>query len=77
MATLGNRNESDDDLNEMLEDLFAAVIQATDPGEPGRAIHMPFRFLPSQKVGKVKLTKNLKNWSHNFFLFSGILDITK
>lgn len=49
LTTLANREESED-LNEMLEDLFASVIQATDPTDANRAIHMAFRFLPSQKV---------------------------
>ena len=49
LTTLANRDESED-LNEMLEDLFSAVIIATDPSDPARQVHMAFRFLPSQKV---------------------------
>ena len=51
--TLGSREESEDDnLTEMLEDLFAGVVLATDPLDPARQIHQAFRLLPSKKVGK-------------------------
>ena len=50
-ATLGSREESEEDnLTEMLEDLFAGVILATDPLDPSRQIHLAFRLLPSKKV---------------------------
>lgn len=49
--SLGNREESDDsDGNEMLEELFAMVIQATDPADGNRPLHLAFRLLPSQTV---------------------------
>ena len=51
VAALGTREESEEnDVQEMLEDLFAAVIVATDPGEGSRPWHLAFRLLPSQKV---------------------------
>ncbi|XP_059081440.1 protein polybromo-1-like isoform X3 [Tigriopus californicus] len=47
--SLGNREESDDsEGNEMLEELFAMVIQATDPADGNRPLHLAFRLLPSQ-----------------------------
>ena len=50
-ATLGSREESEEDnVTEMLEDLFAGVILATDPLDPNRQIHLAFRLLPSKKV---------------------------
>eukprot|EP00095_Tigriopus_kingsejongensis_P009080 maker-scaffold742_size103727-snap-gene-0.20 protein:Tk09080 transcript:maker-scaffold742_size103727-snap-gene-0.20-mRNA-1 annotation:"protein polybromo-1 isoform x2" len=50
VISLGNREESEDsELMEMLEELFAAVIQGTDPGDGNRQIHLAFRLLPSQK----------------------------
>ena len=53
VAALGNREDSDEgDLQEMLEDLFAAIIVACDSGEGARPWHLAFRFLPSQKVNK-------------------------
>ena len=53
LATLSNREESDEnDVVEMLEELFAAVVEAKDPND-GRSLHMQFRFLPSQKVLKL------------------------
>lgn len=51
-VALGNRSEESEDsseLSEMLEDLFASVMQATDPGDPDRLLHLMFRLLPSQK----------------------------
>lgn len=50
-ATLGNREESEDNdmLGEMLEDLFAAVMEGTDPSDHDRLLHLMFRLLPSQK----------------------------
>ena len=51
VTSLGSREESEDsDLQEMLEDLFAAVIIASDPGEGSRPWHLSFRLLPSPKV---------------------------
>ena len=50
MTSLANREGSDEsELNEILEDLFAAVITATDPADSTRVIHTVFRLLPSQK----------------------------
>ena len=49
-ATLGNREESDEnDMAEMLEDLFASVMTLMDTTDPERPLHLMFRLLPSQK----------------------------
>lgn len=49
-ATLGDREESEEgELNEMLEDLFGAVMTATDTQDSTRPINLVFRLLPSQK----------------------------
>ena len=51
MTTLANREESEEgDLTEMLEDLLAVIMTASDPSDPSRSLHHPFRLLPSQKV---------------------------
>jgi hypothetical protein len=48
---LGTREESEEgDLSDLLEDLFAAVMTATDPTDPTRVLNLVFRLLPSQKV---------------------------
>ena len=48
---MGSREESEEDnITEMLEDLFAGVILATDPLDPSRQIHLAFRLVPSKKV---------------------------
>ena len=49
---LGNREESggeDNELGEMLEELFASVMTVTDAADPDRLLHLMFRLLPSQK----------------------------
>ena len=49
-ATLGNREESEEnDMAEMLEDLFASVMTVMDTTDPERPLHLMFRLLPSQK----------------------------
>jgi protein polybromo-1 len=49
-VTLGNREESEEgELMDMLEDLFGAVMQATDTSDTTRPINLMFRLLPSQK----------------------------
>ncbi len=50
-VSLGNREESgeDGDMADMLEDLYAAVIEVTDPSDSERPLHLMFRLLPSQK----------------------------
>jgi hypothetical protein len=49
-VALGTREEGEEEnLPEMLEDLFASVITANDPGDPNRQIHLAFRLLPSRK----------------------------
>ncbi len=49
LATLSTREESEEnEVTEMLEELFSAVIEATDTSE-NRALHTQFRLLPSQK----------------------------
>ena len=50
VAALGNRDDGDEVLLEMLEELFAAIITATDPIDSSRQIHMAFRLLPSKRV---------------------------
>lgn len=50
-ATLGTREESEEsELTDQLEDLFAAVITATDTVDPTRLLNLVFRLLPSPKV---------------------------
>ena len=50
-ATLGTREESEEsELTDQLEDLFAAVITATDTVDPTRVLNLVFRLLPSPKV---------------------------
>jgi hypothetical protein len=47
---LGTREESEEtELNDQLEELFAAVMTATDPADPGRPLNLVFRLIPSQK----------------------------
>ena len=51
-VALGNREESggeDNELGEMLEELFASVMTVTDAADPDRLLHLMFRLLPSQK----------------------------
>ncbi len=50
-TSLGTREESEEgDINDQLEDLFGAVMTATDPSDPSRVLNLVFRLLPSQKV---------------------------
>ena len=62
-ATLGNREESEEnDMAEMLEDLFASVMTLMDTTDPERPLHLMFRLLPSQKryiPGKIKVITKL------------------
>ena len=51
VATLGDREDNDDAENaEMVEDLFASVMTATDLADPDRYINQVFRLLPSKQV---------------------------
>ena len=51
VAKLGDREESDEaELNEALEEMLAAICQATDTSDPSRVLHMAFRLLPSKNV---------------------------
>ena len=59
VTKLGDRDDSDAELTDALEDLFAAVVAATDPSDANRALHMAFRLLPSKNVSK-KLQLNRK-----------------
>ena len=56
VTKLGDRDDSDTELTDALEDLFAAVVAATDPSDANRALHMAFRLLPSKNVS----LKNMK-----------------
>ena len=76
-ATLGNREESDEnDMAEMLEDLFASVMTLMDTTDPERPLHLMFRLLPSQKRyifgAKIK-----KKCSKKLTLILGTRNITK
>ena len=56
-TALGTREESEEgDINDQLEDLFAAVMTTTDPTDIGRPLNIVFRLLPSPKVTKFKNT---------------------
>lgn len=44
----------DEDSKEAYEDLFAAVMAATDPSDSSRFLHSAFQLKPSKKV-KVQL----------------------
>ena len=51
VATLGDREDNDDaEMAEMIEDLFASVMTATDLGDPDRYLSQVFRLLPSKQV---------------------------
>ena len=51
VAILGDREDNDDaEIAEMIEDLFASVMTATDLGDPDRHIHQVFRLVPSKQV---------------------------
>ena len=51
VATLGDREDNDDaETAEMVEDLFASVMTATDLADPDRYINQVFRLLPSKQV---------------------------
>ncbi len=69
VATLSNREESEEgELTEMLEELFAAVIEGKDSSE-GRLLHTQFRFLPSQKVVKSVFFRFLRFSRHLKYFF--------
>ena len=74
-ATLGNREESDEnDMAEMLEDLFASVMTLMDTTDPERPLHLMFRLLPSQKryIFGAKIQKKIE-----LTLFLGTRNTTK
>ena len=49
-ATLGSREDSEEnEMSEMLEELFGSVMTVTDSADPSRLLHLMFRLLPSQK----------------------------
>lgn len=49
-ATLGSREDSEEnEMSEMLEELFGSVMTVTDAADPTRLLHLMFRLLPSQK----------------------------
>ena len=51
VATLGDREDNDDaEMAEMIEDLFASVMTATDLGDTDRYLNQVFRLLPSKQV---------------------------
>ena len=51
VATLGDREDNDDaETAEMVEDLFASVMTATDLADPDRYLNQVFRLLPSKQV---------------------------
>lgn len=51
VATLGDREDNDDaETVEMVEDLFASVMTATDLADPDRYLNQVFRLLPSKQV---------------------------
>ena len=56
VTKLGDRDDSDAELTDALEDLFAAVVAATDPSDANRALHMAFRLLPSKNVSKKRMS---------------------
>ena len=47
----GNKDDDgeDNELPEMLEELFASVMTLVDEKDPERLLHLMFRLLPSQK----------------------------
>ena len=74
MAKLGDREESDDgEVHEMLEDLFASVVTATDSTDTNRLLHLAFRLLPSKNVrGKTQRKKKHLGTFESIFLFSAL-----
>ena len=51
VVTLGDRADNDDaETAEMVEDLFASVMTATDLTDPDRYLNQVFRLLPSKQV---------------------------
>ena len=51
IATLGDREDNDDaETTEMVEDLFASVMTATDLADSDRYLNQVFRLLPSKQV---------------------------
>jgi hypothetical protein len=61
-TALGTREESDEgELTDLLEDLFAAVVTATDPSDPSRLLNLVFRLLPSQKVRTIRFPAQMGN----------------
>ena len=67
-TALGTREESEEgDINDQLEDLFAAVMTTTDPTDIGRPLNIVFRLLPSPKVTKFKCTYMLILYSGSYW----------
>ena len=48
-AILNTGNNNENELGQMLEELFASVMTLTDAADPERLIHQKFRLLPSEK----------------------------
>lgn len=48
-----------DDDTQVYEDLFAAVMAATDPADSSRQLHAPFLLKPSKKVSQCTAFPNI------------------
>ena len=48
-AIINTGNNNENELGQMLEELFASVMTLTDAVDPERLIHLKFRLLPSEK----------------------------
>ena len=60
VATLGDREDNDDaETAEMVEDLFASVMTATDLADPDRYLNQVFRLLPSKQVVCIQIFRIL------------------
>ena len=78
VAILGDREDNDDaEIAEMIEDLFASVMTATDLGDPDRHIHQVFRLVPSKQVNsRYQIEGRNYVWSYTLQIFGYLLSLT-